>query len=48
MSIEFYSKMMSLMRDEAAKRLCEKLVQEEFKHKLNLETFYDDLFYSED
>lgn len=47
-SIEFYSRMMSVMRDKAAKRLCERLVQEELKHKLRLETFYDDLFFSED
>jgi len=47
-AIEFYSKMMSVMRDEAAKRLCAKLVQEELKHKLKLETLYDNLFYSED
>ncbi len=47
-SIEFYSKLMSVMRDEAAKRLCERLVHEELKHKLILETFYDDFFYGED
>ena len=44
-AVEFYSKMMSTMRDEAAKHLCERLVQEELKHKLKLEMFYDDLFY---
>ncbi len=47
-AIEFYSKMMGVMRDETAKHLCERLVHEELKHKLRLETFYDDLFYSED
>ena len=47
-SIEFYSRMMSIMRDKAAKSLCERLVQEELKHKLKLEICYDDLFYSED
>ncbi len=47
-AIEFYSKMMGVMRDEAAKHLCERLVHEELKHKLRLETFYNDLFYSED
>jgi len=47
-SIEFYSKLMSVMRDEAAKRLCERLVHEELKHKLRLEMFYDDFFYGED
>ena len=44
-SIEFYMRMLGIMRDEAAKRLCERLVHEELKHKLKLETFYDDLFY---
>jgi len=47
-AIEFYSSLMSVMRDEAAKRLCEKLVHEELKHKLRLETFYDNQFYGED
>ena len=47
-AIEFYSKMMGIMRDEPSKRLCQRLVHEELKHKLSLETFYDDLFYSED
>ena len=44
-AIEFYSKMMGVMRDETAKYLCQRLVQEELKHKLKLEMFYDDLFY---
>ena len=47
-AVEFYSKMMGVIRDETAKHLCERLVHEELKHKLRLETFYDDLFYSED
>lgn len=47
-AIEFYSKMMGVMRDRSAKRLCQRLVGEELRHKLRLETFYDDLFYSED
>ncbi|MFB0559203.1 MAG: ferritin family protein [Dehalococcoidales bacterium] len=47
-AVEFYSKMMGIMRDEAAKHLCERLVHEELKHKLRLEVFYDDLFYGED
>lgn len=46
-AVEFYSKMMGIMRDEAAKHLCENLVHEELKHKLRLEIFYDDLFYGE-
>ncbi len=47
-AVEFYSKMMSTIRDKAAKRLCTRLVHEELRHKLRLETFYDDLFYEED
>ncbi len=47
-SIEFYLKMMETMRDEAAKRLCQRLIQEELEHKLKLEIIYDNLFYSED
>jgi len=46
-AVEFYSHMMSLMRDEAAKNLCASLVHEELKHKLRLEMLYDDLFYGE-
>jgi len=48
LAIEFYSKMMSVLRDQNAKLLCQSLAQEELKHKLKLETFYDDLFYSGD
>ena len=44
-SIEFYAKLMSLMRDETAKLICERLVHEELRHKFKLEIFYDDLFY---
>ncbi len=47
-AVEFYSRMMSVMRDETARHLCQRLAHEELKHKLKLETFYDDLFYSED
>ncbi len=47
-AVEFYSQMMGVMRDETAKRLCERLVHEELKHKLRLEQFYDKLFYGED
>jgi rubrerythrin len=47
-AIEFYSRMMSVLRDEEAKRLCERLVHEELKHKYRLELLYDDLFYGED
>lgn len=47
-AIEFYSRMMSIMRDRSAKRLCQRLVREELRHKYRLETFYDDLFYGED
>ncbi len=47
-AVDFYSRMMGIMRDQAAKRLCERLVHEELKHKLRLEMFYDDFFYGED
>ena len=47
-SLEFYSRMSAAARDEALKTLCERLVHEEMKHKLRLETTYDDLFYQED
>ena len=47
-SIEFYSRLMSVIRDEVAKRMCERLVHEELRHKLRLEIFYDDFFYGED
>lgn len=47
-SVEFYSKLMGVMRDKAVKRMCERLVQEELRHKLRLEIFYDDFFYGED
>jgi len=46
-AVEFYSRMMGAIRDETAKGLCERLVHQELKHKLRLETFYDDLFYGE-
>ncbi|MBI4304639.1 MAG: ferritin family protein [Chloroflexi bacterium] len=46
-SIEFYSRMTSVIGDEDARNLCEKLVTEEMKHKLRLETLYDKLFYQE-
>lgn len=47
-SVEFYTNMMGVMRDRAAKRLCQRLVRAELGHKYKLETFYDDLFYTED
>ena len=47
-ALEFYSRMMSVIREEAAKHLCEGLATEELKHKQRLEAFYDDLVYGED
>ncbi len=47
-SIEFYSKMMGALTDEAAKLVCEGLVHDELKHKLRLEIMYDDMFYKGD
>lgn len=46
-AVEFYSQMMSALRDEEAKRLCQRLVHDELKHKYRLEVLYDDLFYQE-
>jgi len=46
-AVEFYSRMISVLRSEDAKRLCKRLVHEELKHKRKLEVFYDD-FYGED
>lgn len=46
-AVEFYSRMTGIMRDKTAKRLCASLVNQELKHKLGLEIFYDDLFYAE-
>lgn len=47
-AVEFYSQMMGALRHEDAKRLCERLVHEELRHKQRLEMFYDDLFHGED
>ncbi len=47
-SVEFYSRMMTAMRNEEAKRLCEGLAQWELRHKLRLELLYEGLFYKED
>lgn len=47
-SVEFYSRLMSVLRDGDAKRVCEGLVQQELRHKLKLELLYDDLFRRED
>lgn len=47
-SVEFYSRLMSVMRDRAAKQMCERLIHEELTHKSRLEILYDDLFYGED
>lgn len=42
-SVDFYSRLMSVIRDKAAKQLCQRLVQEELKHKFKVETLYDDM-----
>ena len=47
-SIDFYSRLMGMMRNEKAKFMCERLIHEELKHKLKLEIIYDDFFYGED
>ena len=45
-AVEFYSRMKSLLADETAKQLCQRLMREELKHKLKLETLYDDMLSS--
>jgi rubrerythrin len=47
-AVEFYSRLMSVLRSEDAKQLCERLAHEELNHKYRLEVFYDDFFYGED
>ncbi len=44
-AIEFYARMMGMMRDATVKNLCAKLTNEELEHKRRLEILYDDLFY---
>jgi rubrerythrin len=46
-SQEFYAKMTQLSENKAFQQLCERLMQEERKHKAKLEIFYDDFFYKE-
>ena len=47
-SVDFYSRLMALMRTRAGKVLCRRLANEELRHKLKLEMVYDDLFLGED
>ena len=44
-SVDFYRKMMGMMRAEEAKQLCAGLANEELGHKMRLEILYDQLFY---
>lgn len=44
-SMDFYRKMMGMMRAEEAKQLCASLANEELGHKMRLEILYDQLFY---
>ncbi len=44
-SVDFYRRMMGMMREEAARQLCANLADEELGHKKRLETLYDQLFY---
>jgi rubrerythrin len=46
-AVEFYSKMMGMLRDRQAKSVCRKLAQEELRHKFKLEVLYDDTFAEE-
>jgi len=47
-SVDFYRKMVGMMREEEARHLCESLADEELRHKKRLEVLYDQLFYGED
>ncbi len=47
-SVEFYSRLTAAVRTTAAKRLCQRLVGEEVRHKIRLEILYDTLFLKED
>jgi rubrerythrin len=47
-AVDFYSRMTGALRSRTAKRLCQKLVNEELRHKLKLELMYDELFLGED
>jgi hypothetical protein len=40
--------MMGALRDTGSKNLCAELAGEELKHKLRLETLYDEMFYRPD
>jgi len=47
-AVDFYSRMMGVLSNEAAQKLCHMLTDAELGHKMRLETLYDDLFYAED
>jgi rubrerythrin len=46
LSIDFYSRMTGVLSSRTVKRICQKLVNEEIRHKVKLEILYDDLFLS--
>lgn len=47
-AIEFYSRMMAVVRGEEAKLLAQRLVHEELGHKLKLELYYESMFQADD
>lgn len=47
-AIDFYSRMTGVLRSQTAKRLCQRLVNEEMTHKVRLETMYARIFLGED
>ena len=47
-SVDFYSRMSAVVRNQSAKNFCRRLVNEELRHKLRLETLYDGNFLGED
>jgi rubrerythrin len=46
-SVDFYSRMTGLLSTKLAKRISQRLVNEEIRHKVKLEILYDGLFLGE-
>ncbi len=47
-AIEFYSRMMAVVRGDEAKLLARRLAHEELGHKLKLELYYESMFQADD
>ncbi len=46
-AVDFYTRMMAALLEAPANEFCACLVQDELKHKLKLETFYEELYLKE-